>query len=97
MLKFERWAVLCLFNYIINLDKFDDSVGARIQELVKTIWKMNQMFWLWLHRLAARYGLLWSFPLNDTLRKLSDRLTNMKYFEKLHEVTQMLLDQINVM
>lgn len=95
ILKLERWTVVSLFNVVLNSSKYAEIVSEKIFASMVLIYKLNQYFWIWMHRIQDKHSLDWGIELSDQLLALSAESHGMKFFEKIHETTQALLDQIN--
>lgn len=99
VLKLERWAMIYLFNYTVNKQEYESrkDLKKKFLDMLITLWRVNQLCWIWLQRVSVMYRFNWQFDLNESLNNLSSKLTNMCFFKKIHQVTQTLLDEINVM
>lgn len=95
ILKLERWAVLALFNFEVSQIGNKQNSRHLLTFMLTEMWRANQLAWIWLHRIAAVAGSNWNLDLDETLQDLALKFKGMKFFEKVHEITQTLLDSIN--
>lgn len=95
ILKLERWAVLSAFNYETCSQPKKHTNRNLFTEMLVNLWRLNQLAWIWLDHISTVSGWCWNLQMNEMLLEISQNFKSMKFFEKVHEVTQNLLDDIN--
>lgn len=67
----------------------------QVSALMKTLWELNQMGRIWMNQIARYNNLEWCLPLSDNEILMSQRYQGDAFFDRFHDLTQKLLDQLN--
>ena len=73
-------------------------MNIKVQDMLKHLLSINKLQMVWLYRIGQHSILQWRLNLQTCqIEKEYERLSGMKFFEEIHEMTQVLLDDINKM
>lgn len=75
-----------------------NKMNIKVQDMLKHLLSINKLQMVWLYRIGQHSILQWKLDsLTCQIVKEYKRLSGMRFFEEIHGMTQVLLDDINEM